>query len=209
MFFPGQLLRKLDLGIVTETGTQEFKKQSRTHTAILSDSSATLTAIPVPVPPHGRDAFQCLADTASIVRFLLNESSHLPQRLLPSIWLGIHGRCKVLETSHPYDLYEIHELICFPMAQSFLVFLDPHCETKSDGVLDLESIALAPMSHVDDTGTQFDILDFRNFEQRDDLAGHARKSAGPLNRLNWLAISCIRMQQAFMQSYSLVSRSGY
>lgn len=64
------------------------------------------------------------------------------------------------------------------MAPSFLVFLVPRCETESDVFLELESIALAPMSHVDDTGTQFDTWDFRNCQQLDELAGHARKSAG-------------------------------
>lgn len=178
LFLSGHLLQMIELGIVTKTATKEFKKRSRAHTALLSDSKATLTAIPVPVPPHRRDTFQCLADTASIVRFLLNESSHLPQRVLSSIWLDIHGSCKVLETSHPYDLCEIDETICFPMAQSFLVFLDPRCETESDVFLELESIALAPMSHVDDTGAQFDIMGFQEFRT-------TRRFSGPCTDKCW------------------------
>nr|CCA25867.1 HECT E3 ubiquitin ligase putative [Albugo laibachii Nc14] len=178
LFLSGHLLQMIELGVVTKNATKEFKKRSQAHNAQIAKIKAAVSGISVPVPPHRRDTFQCLADTASILRFLLDESSHLAQRILSSIWLDVYGTCNVLETSHPYDSYEINEVIRFPTAQSFLVFLDPRCETESDVFLELKSIALVPISHVEDTGAHSDTPKFQEFRT-------TRRFSGPCSGKYW------------------------
>ncbi|KAF1318254.1 Hect e3 ubiquitin, partial [Globisporangium splendens] len=131
LFISAHLLQLVELSMMTAAAAKAF--EARDPNLPVRPSDRPIFHAPLSLPAESRHTSEILTDLTEMARFLLGESSTLPQHILVSIWLDTYESTAIIESSHPYPSGAILQgAIDFAGAQSLLVTFDSRCATKPD-----------------------------------------------------------------------------
>ncbi|KAL4167534.1 hypothetical protein KRP22_013018 [Phytophthora ramorum] len=125
-FLSAHLLQLVELSMVISSATPVFELKL----SGVATPAAPVTAEPfdLPVPFERKRVRDSLNDVSELTRFLLGQTSRLPQHILVAIWLEVYGSSTVIETSHPYAPgVPLTGLVAFEAAQALRITFDSRC----------------------------------------------------------------------------------
>lgn len=136
VFLSAHLLQLVELSMMISSATSLFECKSTDLAPQLSDP------LQLPICFELKPVRDCLNDVSTLTRFLLRQTTRLPQHILVAIWLEVYGSSKVIETSHPYRANTpLSGLVVFESAQTLRITFDSRCSLavgESQGMARLE-----------------------------------------------------------------------
>ncbi|KAG6975543.1 hypothetical protein JG688_00002285 [Phytophthora aleatoria] len=126
VFLSAHLLQLVELSMMISSASTIFKCKLDGGSAT---SAPILTApFDLPVPFERKRVRDSLNDVSEVTRFLLRQTTRLPQHILVAIWLEVYGSSAVIETSHPYAAgTPLSGLVAFEGAQALRITFDSRC----------------------------------------------------------------------------------
>ncbi|KAF1792393.1 Ubiquitin-associated domain [Phytophthora cactorum] len=126
VFLSAHLLQLVELSMMISSASTIFKCKLDGGSAT---SAPILTApFDLPVPFERKRVRDSLNDISEVTRFLLRQTTRLPQHILVAIWLEVYGSSAVIETSHPYAAgTPLSGLVAFEGAQALRITFDSRC----------------------------------------------------------------------------------
>ncbi|ETM42109.1 hypothetical protein L914_12188 [Phytophthora nicotianae] len=123
VFLSAHLLQLVELSMMISSASTIFKCK------LEGAASPILTApFELPVPFDRKRVRDSLNDVSVLTRFLLGQTSRLPQHILVAIWLEVYGASAVIETAHPYTAGKpLSGLVAFEGAQALRITFDSRC----------------------------------------------------------------------------------
>ncbi|CAH0518506.1 unnamed protein product [Peronospora belbahrii] len=147
VFLSAHLLQLVELSMMISSASSVF---DRKLSGISAASTPLLTApFDLPVPFERKRVQDSLNDVSVLTKFLLGQTTNLPDHILVSIWLEVYGASTVIESSHPYTPgSHLHDVVVFDGAESLWITFDPRCslapgQGQTMSRLDLASFMVA------------------------------------------------------------------
>ncbi|GMF18900.1 unnamed protein product [Phytophthora lilii] len=148
VFLSAHLLQLVELSMVISTAASVFV--NKLNGGNILPNPLVTTPFELPVPFERKRVQDSLNDVSELTRFLLRQTTRLPQHILVAIWLEVYGSSTVIETSHPYvPGIPLNGLVSFEAAQALRITFDSRCSLapgQGQGMsrLELSSFKLVP-----------------------------------------------------------------
>ncbi|KAE9018738.1 hypothetical protein PF011_g6130 [Phytophthora fragariae] len=148
VFLSAHLLQLVELSMMISSASSVFERKLNGSGAGLAPQ--VTEPFELPVPFERKRIRDSLNDVSEMTRFLLGQTTRLPQHVLVAIWLEVYGSSAVIETSHPYTPgASLTGHIAFDAAQALRITFDSRCSLASGqgqtmSRLELASFVLVP-----------------------------------------------------------------